>query len=76
MVMQNEGSRKYIDIFAITQKRAQALARNDFFGSDKQINFFVHIYIKFLPFRRIHDVSVLSNRLDAYLGSNGKERKK
>ena len=30
-----------------TQKRATALARNDFFGSDKQINFFNHICTKF-----------------------------
>ena len=49
-----------------TQKRATALARNDFFGSDKQINFFNHIYTKFLPLGRIHDASVLSNSLVAY----------
>ena len=56
-----------IDNLTQTQKRAPALARNDFFGGDKQINFFNHICTKFLPFGRIHDASILSNRLVAYL---------
>ena len=63
-------SMEIINNLTQTQKRTPALARNDFFGSDKQVNFFNHIYTKFFPFWRTHDMSVLSNRLVAYLRSS------